>query len=287
MRELIRQFIEICAETLPISDPIYEFGSLQVKGQEGFADLRPFFPGKQYFGADMREGLGVDVILNLHHIDLPSESVGTVLIMDTLEHVEFPYRALEEVYKIVRPNGIVIISSVMNFPIHDYPCDYWRFTPEAFRSLLKPFSDSFVGYAGESNFPHTVVGIGFKGAIPGLDQFRRSFEAWRTQQDTGLQSQPATLHQSAEDKNALIADLRRAAEEKDGLIADLSSQLLAIRVTIGWRILERFRQARNYVLPPGSRRWNAYLTFRRLAEVFLDERSRVLLRKIGHKIRQP
>ena len=136
MRELIKQFVKICAETLPINEPIYEFGSLQVAGQEGFADLRPFFSVKKYVGADMRKGPGVDVLLNLHNIDLPSKSVGTALVLDTFEHVEYPRKAIDELYRILKPNGIIIISSVMNFPIHDHPADYWRFTPEAFKSLL-------------------------------------------------------------------------------------------------------------------------------------------------------
>jgi SAM-dependent methyltransferase len=119
MRELIRQFVETCAQTLPISEPICEFSSFQVLGQEDLADLRPFFPGKKYVGADMREGPGVDIILNLHHIDLPSDSIGTVLVMDTLEHVEFPRKAIKEVHRILKPHGILIISSVMNF---SYTC---------------------------------------------------------------------------------------------------------------------------------------------------------------------
>lgn len=181
MRESIKQFVKICAETLSISEPIYEFGSLQVPGQEGFADLRPLFQGKKYIGADMREGAGVDKILNLHHIDLPSESVGTVLVLDTLEHVEFPRKAIEEIYRILKPCGILIISSVMNFPIHDYPYDYWRYTPEAFKSLLKPFTLSFVDLAGESNFPHTVIGIGFKTSISEnvISEFKKKIKYWK------------------------------------------------------------------------------------------------------------
>ncbi len=181
MRELIKQFVKICAETLPISEPIYEFGSLQVPGQEGFADLRPFFPDKRYTGADMRKGTGVDIILNLHQIDLSSGSVGTVLMLDTLEHVEFPRKAIEESYRILKPNGILIISSVMNFPIHDYPHDYWRFTPEAFKSLLDPFKSSIVEFAGKSDFPHTVIGIGFKGPIAEnvMSEFARKLKDWK------------------------------------------------------------------------------------------------------------
>jgi len=79
MRSSIREFAKLCAQTLELQEPIYEFGSLQVPKQEGFADLRPFFKGKQYVGADVQEGPGVDVVLDLHKINLPDNSVGTIL----------------------------------------------------------------------------------------------------------------------------------------------------------------------------------------------------------------
>jgi len=184
MRKNIKEFVSIVANTIQIKEPIYEFGSLQVAGQEGFADLRPLFPGKKYVGVDMREGRGVDKVLNLHDIDLPAECVGTILCLDTLEHVEYPHRALEEIYRVLEPYGIAIISSVMDFPIHDYPYDYWRFTPEAFRSLLKPFDSKFIGFVGKEEFPHSVVGIGFKGdTSPQLIEFEEKFKPWKALQE--------------------------------------------------------------------------------------------------------
>ncbi len=179
MRQAVKDFVSIAATTLPVEGTIYEFGALQVAGQEGFADMRPLFPGKKYVGTDMREGPGVDRVLDLHRIDVPSESVGAVLCLDTLEHVEYPHTALEEIHRILRPGGIAVISSVMSFPIHDHPYDYWRFTPEGFRSLLKPFAHSFVGFAGEELLPHIVVGVGFKGAPPELSRFKGQYEAWQ------------------------------------------------------------------------------------------------------------
>ncbi len=181
MRENIKAFAGIISNTLPVIEPVYEFGSLQVPAQIGFADLRPLFPGKGYTGCDMREGPGVDKLMDLHCIDLPAGSVGTVLCFDTLEHVEYPQKALQEIHRILKPEGIVVISSVMNFPIHDYPHDYWRFTPEAFRSILKPFSDCFIGFQGLDSFPHTVVGIGFKGIVPVLTGFAEKYDDWRKQ----------------------------------------------------------------------------------------------------------
>ena len=40
----------------------------------------------------------------------------------------------------------------MNFPIHGYPNDYWRFTPEAFRALAADFSRVMIFPAGRKNF---------------------------------------------------------------------------------------------------------------------------------------
>lgn len=175
MRELIRDFVAVTCETLPLNGPVYEFGSFLVPGQEQLANLRPLFPGMQYVGADMREGAGVDKVLNLHDVALPDATAGTVLCLDTLEHVEYPHKAVQEIHRILRPGGIAVLASVMDFPIHDYPHDYWRFTPEAFRSILKPFAHCFVGHVGRKKFPHTIVGIGFKGDRPPLAAFEHRF----------------------------------------------------------------------------------------------------------------
>ncbi len=179
MRVLVKEFVQLVTETLPVPEPIYEFGALQVPGQEGFADLRPLFPGRQYVGCDLRAGPGVDQVLDLHRIALADGTAGTVLLLDTLEHVEFFWLAVEEVRRILKPGGLLVLSSVMDFPIHDYPADYWRFTPEGFRALLRPFDPAFVGYAGEPDAPHTVVGLGYRGAEVSLEAFLARYREWQ------------------------------------------------------------------------------------------------------------
>jgi len=180
MRKPIKDFVRIVAESLPLRPPIYEFGALQVPGQENFGNLRSFFPGKQYVGCDMRAGPGVDKVLDLHKIELPDGIAGTVLVLETLEHVEFVRKAVEEVWRITTPGGMAIFSSQMNFPIHNYPCDYWRFTPHGFESLLKIFDHRIVTYAGVPWFPHAVVGIGFKSLVPeGLAALEDQLGAWQ------------------------------------------------------------------------------------------------------------
>ena len=179
MRSIVREFVEIVASTLPIAEPVYEFGALQVRGQEGFADLRPFFPGAKYVGTDVRAGPGVDVVLDIHETNIRTGCVGTALVMDTLEHVAFPHRALEEMHRVLRPGGLVVISSHMNWPIHSFPNDYWRFTPQGFAILLRSFSQILVESAGDELSPNTVVGLGVKDASLSLDALRRDLSAWK------------------------------------------------------------------------------------------------------------
>ena len=155
----IRQFARFCAQDLPILEPIYEFGAYQVQGQEERANLRPFFPGKRYVGSDMRDGPGVDEVLDLHDLALPEDSVGTALTFDTLEHVEYPWKAIENIPRVLKPDGLLILSVPMNFPIHCHPDDYWRFTPMGVESLLKPFCYTWVDHFGESDFPTSVVAV--------------------------------------------------------------------------------------------------------------------------------
>ena len=44
---------------------------------------------------------------------------------------------------------------------------------------LAPFASSFVGYAGIDRFPHTVVGLGFKGRQFPMDKFHEEFQDWK------------------------------------------------------------------------------------------------------------
>jgi SAM-dependent methyltransferase len=162
MRPAGRNFVEQIAKGFKIRGPIYEFGSLQVPGQEQLADLRPIFPDHEYVGCDFRKGPGVDIIIDIENMKLPDNSIGTAICVDTLEHVQNVHRAMSEIYRTLKPEGLAVIVSVMNFPIHNYPFDYWRFTPKAFELLLEPFKQKQVISDGDPRFPTGIYGWGVK-----------------------------------------------------------------------------------------------------------------------------
>ena len=137
MRPQIADLVKNLAQIMTYDNPVYEFGSYIVYGQESLANMRPYFQGRDYIGTDMRPGNGVDVVYNMCTSRLQEWSVGLALCLDTIEHVEYPYTAISNIHHALKPGGAIILSSVMNFPIHDHPSDYWRFTHEAFMVMLR------------------------------------------------------------------------------------------------------------------------------------------------------
>jgi SAM-dependent methyltransferase len=163
MRPAVLEFARDVAERLPLAEPLVELGARAAEGQEGIADLRGIFGAKEHIGCDIQEGLGVDRIEDIHALTFEDESVGTVICLETLEHVADPIRAVEEMHRVLKPGGVLAISSLMFFPIHAHPWDYWRLTPEGFELLLRPFESSLVVAQGWDLMPEGVFGIGVKG----------------------------------------------------------------------------------------------------------------------------
>jgi ubiquinone/menaquinone biosynthesis C-methylase UbiE len=124
------------------------------------------FPGKTYVGCDMRPGPGVDRVEDVSAISLPDGSAGTVLCIETFEHVFEVRRAFDEVFRILKPGGVFVITSPLNFRIHGYPDDYWRMTPNCLRRLMSPYAARVAGYQGHGSFPHSVMAVGIKSPAP-------------------------------------------------------------------------------------------------------------------------
>jgi len=162
-------------------EPVYEFGAFRVSGQRHLPEVRDFFTDKAFVGCDLRMGPGVDEVQDLHALAIPDGSVGTVLLFDTIEHVRAPWQALAEIHRVLKPGGIVIMTSVWYFPIHAYPDDYWRFTASAFRTLFEDFETVSVAMCGIQRLPHTVVGVASKGPLApdAAAAIDRAVQAWR------------------------------------------------------------------------------------------------------------
>ncbi len=166
MRAPVRAFVEAVAEALPCPGPVVEFGAYRVPGQEGLADLRPLFPGRAYLGVDLRAGPGVDRVDDLSAPTLAPGTAGTILCLETLEHVFEVRRAFDALHGLLAPGGLLVASAPFAFHVHGHPDDYWRLTPAAWRRLLEPYALRAVGTLGPVRNPHAVLAVAVKAPAP-------------------------------------------------------------------------------------------------------------------------
>jgi SAM-dependent methyltransferase len=68
----------------------------------------------------------------------PLPASGDVVICEqVLEHVENPLRAAQTLYDLCRPGGYAVVSTPFLIRVHPNPGDYWRFTEDGLRILLR------------------------------------------------------------------------------------------------------------------------------------------------------
>ena len=158
MRTILYDLLGRIVATSP-PQPIVEFGSARAPTQTHLPSVRSVFAGFAFTGTDMSPGFGVDQLQDLRQLGLRDGSVGTALLLDTIEHVEDPRQAMAELHRVVAPDGLLLLTTHFFFPIHQHPSDYWRFTADGIDSLLKPFPFRHAAEGGLRLFPHSVVGL--------------------------------------------------------------------------------------------------------------------------------
>lgn len=94
---------------------------------------------------DIAPVYNADIVGDIHDLPLPDNSVDGIICYAVLEHVHNPIKAMEELYRVLKPGGKLFVYVPFLFYCHshgdghDYG-DYWRFTHDTMNLLCKPFS---------------------------------------------------------------------------------------------------------------------------------------------------
>lgn len=86
---------------------------------------------------------GCDIHGDLRSLPVEDNSIGAMIVTEVLEHCENPFDAVKEMYRVMKPGAIALVTSPFFWPYHgtqDY-ADYWRFTEDGWRLLFKNFTN--------------------------------------------------------------------------------------------------------------------------------------------------
>lgn len=118
-------------------------------------------PKAKYSALDLRNGPNIDIVGNVLTLsqDLNNRKFDTIVCLETLEHVTDPHKAVEEIYNCLNVGGYLFASTPFFYEIHGEKYgDYWRFTRQGWRELLKKFSDTQITHVGINELkPHHYI----------------------------------------------------------------------------------------------------------------------------------
>jgi SAM-dependent methyltransferase len=93
----------------------------------------------------------VDVWGDAHGLPFREGSFDTVLCLEMLEHVPDPDRCLQQIVRVLRPGGRLLLTVPFIAPLHAMPYDYGRMTAPGLRAMLQHLGLELVSLVPRGN----------------------------------------------------------------------------------------------------------------------------------------
>lgn len=132
---------------------ILEVGSADINGN--LRSLIAHWKPEDYLGTDIEKSINVDMICKAESLanTFGENAFDIVICVDVLEHIQNWREAINNIKKVCKENGIIIISVPdKGLEYHGYPFDFWRYST---KDLEKIFSDCIVENV-EQNFNNRI-----------------------------------------------------------------------------------------------------------------------------------
>jgi ubiquinone/menaquinone biosynthesis C-methylase UbiE len=96
------------------------------------------FPNRVTLDVAARDGIPVDIVADAHDLHMIADATfDVVLCTEVLEHLHTPQQAIAEFKRVLKPNGLLILTTRFIYPLHDVPGDFYRYTKYGLRHLLR------------------------------------------------------------------------------------------------------------------------------------------------------
>ena len=86
---------------------------------------------------DLIPGPNVDVCANAECLPFRDAVFDVVVSQEVLEHLRDPFRAMREMQRVLKPEGLIYCQVPFVVGYHPGPTDFWRFTREGILELIK------------------------------------------------------------------------------------------------------------------------------------------------------
>lgn len=126
----------------------------------GTAPYKKLISHERYIGVDIEDRGGViDVLIEDINkgLSLPDSIADLVLCTEVLEHVRKPGDVVNELFRILKKDGILILTTPMVWPVHEAPNDFYRFTNFGLEYLMREAGFRDVKVEASNGYFYTLL----------------------------------------------------------------------------------------------------------------------------------
>lgn len=91
------------------------------------------------YNVDIFEYDNVDIVCDIENLPFKDNSIDVILNIAVLEHVPNPQKVINEIYRVLKPNGIIYTAFPFMQGFHASPYDFTRVTQEGIKELHNEF----------------------------------------------------------------------------------------------------------------------------------------------------
>ena len=137
-----------------ITGSVLSIGSAEDEDGEGRRYQDYFSEADSYTTSEVEDHPDADLVLDVRNMpEIKNETYDCIFCSGVLEHVDEHRKALDEMTRILKPNGILLLGVPFRQAPHMEPYDFWRFTEYGVRFLLKD-SYEILNLHGTDNTVH-------------------------------------------------------------------------------------------------------------------------------------
>jgi SAM-dependent methyltransferase len=103
---------------------------------------------KKYMRLDIDNRTQPEICSDLQNVEWESNYFDTIIATEVLEHIREPQKAIDEIYRLLKPGGVCILSTRFIHPYHPDPKDYYRFTWDSLDYFFRKFSKTEINHHG-------------------------------------------------------------------------------------------------------------------------------------------
>lgn len=124
----------------------------------GKVDYRALMPNaSSVICTDIDASETVDLVADAHDLPIEDSRFDTVVAIEVFEHLKSPSQALNEIARVLKPGGEIVVSIPFMFRVHGDPHDYQRLTSSGLQVLFEKHFDITISPFG--NRLHVISDI--------------------------------------------------------------------------------------------------------------------------------